>query len=170
MNIIIETKNFYLRILKKEDFEDIYRLYVDRDVWRYLSCWGVPKKEVAKKHLDFFLEHQKKHGFSYWAIIEKSTGNFVGRAGLSHLANTQDIEVGYVLDKMYWGKGYATEIAKAIIKWGFDNLDIDKIVAIAVPENKASIRVMEKVGMKYKKDYEYKGVTTVYYVIERSEK
>jgi len=73
-----------------------------------------------------------------------------------------------VLDKMYWGKGYATEIAKAIIKWGFDNLDIDKIVAIAVPENKASIRVMEKVGMKYKKDYEYKGVTTVYYVIERS--
>ena len=86
------------------------------------------------------------------------------------LEKTPEVEVAYLLAKDYWNQGLATEAARASIEYGLDELKLDRIVAIARPENVGSYRVMEKVGMKYEKDAHYYNVNVVYYAIEHDQR
>lgn len=83
----------------------------------------------------------KKHGLAFFSVFEKETGVFVGEAGLFHLGfdDTQpDIELAYRLNTQFWNKGYATELAKALIKWGFEKHQLPKIIAMVYPDNERS--------------------------------
>ena len=93
--------------------------------------------------------HFEERGIGFLAVIEKETNEFAGWAGLWVLKETSEIEVGYGLRKASWGKGYATEAAERILQYGFEDLRLDKIVAVAYPENEASINVMKKLGMSH---------------------
>jgi RimJ/RimL family protein N-acetyltransferase len=88
-----------------------------------------------------------KHGFGLLAVTERETGRLIGEAGLQYLEEGPDIEVGYTLARAAWGRGYATEAAGAILRWGFAGLRLHRIVAVADPANAASLRVLEKLGM-----------------------
>jgi ribosomal-protein-alanine N-acetyltransferase len=123
--------------------------------------------EQTKSVIESFTEDWQQHHFGVWAVIYKKNQKLIGHCGLKFLENTSEIQVGYLLLKSYWGKGLGTEAATATLKYGFETAKIEKIVAIAKPENIASRRVMEKVGMKYEKDDYYYDNDVVYYSISR---
>jgi predicted acetyltransferase/RimJ/RimL family protein N-acetyltransferase len=151
MSIFLETKRLIIKTPERADFDNLYVLQSDTDVMQYLGQ-GVRTQVEVMTGLEKAISHQEKHGFSLGCVYEKNSGNFVGRAGLIYLAydDTQpDIEVGYALTKSAWNKGYATELAKGLIDWGFQHLSIDRLVAVVNPKNDRSRRVLEKIKMNY---------------------
>ncbi|NNL38321.1 MAG: GNAT family N-acetyltransferase [Flavobacteriaceae bacterium] len=104
-----------------------------------------------KKAIELRIMNYKKYGYGRWATVLKSGKQFVGWAGLAYLPEFDEVDLGYRFLPEYWGSGLATEASNAILNYAFDVLKLDKIVAIAMKENKASIRVMEKVGMEFDK-------------------
>ncbi|OUL28090.1 GNAT family N-acetyltransferase [Nostoc sp. 106C] len=162
----IETLRLRLRHFTLDDFDDLFRLYADAEVMRYLS----PRtSEQTKNSLCNHIQQWQEHNLGMWAVIHKETGKMIGRCGLGFLADTPEVELGYVFDKFYWNMGLATEAAQATLKYGFWEVKLEQIVAIAHPENIASVRVIEKVGMKYQKHTRYYSHDVVYYTLPRSQ-
>jgi ribosomal-protein-alanine N-acetyltransferase len=162
----LETKRLYLRPFQPGDLDVLAALCANPDVMRYVGH-GVRTRKETETGLHRMMAHWQAHGFGMWKLVEKETGAFVGRAGLIHLDSTPEIEVGYVLDCPFWGRGLATEAARASLQFGFDPLGLERIVAIARPENHASQRVMQKLGMTYEKDAFYYNCAVVYWAIAR---
>ena len=151
MSVLLETKNLIITTPQLEDFDNLYALQTDADVMKYIGQ-GVRTQLEVESGLKKAIAHQEKHGFSLGCVVEKESGVFVGRAGLIYLAyddSQPDIEVGYALTKAAWSKGYGTELAKALINWGFEHLPIAKLVGVINPANERSRKVLEKVQMNY---------------------
>lgn len=149
--ILLETERLIVKSNSLDNLEKVHGLYSDADVMRYIGC-GAKTYEGSHNAVKVMIQHEEKHGFSSGDVYEKETGLFVGRAGLVYLEmkdDQPDIEIGYILHKQFWKKGYATELAKAIIEWGFKNLPISKLVATVFLENTESRQVLEKAGMNY---------------------
>ncbi len=163
----IETPRLRLRQFTPNDLDDLCRLYSNPDVMRYVGK-GVRTKNETQTALSSILKYYEPN-LGMWAVIYKDDGKLIGRCGLWFLDNTAEVELGYLLDKSYWGKGLATEASHASLKYGFEVVKLEKIVAIARPENIASRRVMEKVGMKYEKDAYFYNTNVVYYAISRDD-
>jgi [ribosomal protein S5]-alanine N-acetyltransferase len=111
---------------------------------------GGPSSDVehSARRLQRFIDHRERYGFSFGAVVERTTGTVIGDAGLIRLAfRGPEVELGYRLKVPYWGKGYATEVARAWLAYGFDELALDRIVGVTNPDNVASQRVLEKIGM-----------------------
>jgi RimJ/RimL family protein N-acetyltransferase len=102
-------------------------------------------------------------------VASKDAGELIGWCGLAHLENTDDIESGYAFAKRYWGHGFASEAGAAVIKYGFEALGLDRIVAIAWPENIASRRVMDHLSMTYVKMHRHRAVEVACHAISREE-
>lgn len=153
-DVVIETPRLTLRAFKESDFPEFAKLMADQEVNALLK--PVSDEEENRKLFNGVLEQYKKDGFSKWAVFEKSTGNFVGRAGVNKVAGVDGlIEVGYILHKAYWGKGYATELAKAGYDYAFNMLGLDEVCSMCHAENKPSAAVMKKFGLSYKDDVFY---------------
>ncbi len=125
--------------------------------------------EQSEERLQRLIEHQERHGFSLWAVTDRETGSVMGDCGLIRYAfRGPEIELAYRLGKPYWGKGYATEAAAAWVAHGFGELGLRRIVAVTDPENAASRRVLEKVGMSFEGMGTYEGGARVCrYAVER---
>ncbi len=130
----------------------------DPEVMKYAGNGEVQTKEDIEKFLVTTISYQEKYGHSMCSVFEKESGIFVGQAGLFHIGfYDKQPEIGYRLHKAFWGKGYATELTHALIKWGFEHLSVTKLVAFIHPENVASRRVLEK------NDMNYMGIVNCYY-------
>jgi RimJ/RimL family protein N-acetyltransferase len=162
----METARLQLRQFTLDDFDDLFRLYSDAEVMKYLS---LRTREQTQASLHKHIQHWQQHNFGMWAVIHKDSSKLIGRCGLGFLENTPEVELGYVFDKSYWNMGLGTEASQATLQYGFRELKLERIVAIAKPENIASVRVIQKVGMKYQKNAHYYGHDVVYYAISRSE-
>lgn len=145
----IETERLRLRLFQPDDIPDYFALiHSDPDVMRYIT--GSPLSiERSQGLIERFIEHHQQHGFSVWAVADKDTGTVVGHGGLITLPTKVDIEVDYGFGKQYWGQGYATEVARAVLRFGFEEANLNQIYALSFPENSASQRVMQKLGMTY---------------------
>lgn len=161
----IETTRLLLRLFTPDDLIDLYRIYRDRQVMKYV---GIGARTLAETEaaLCSTIDHWQQHGFGMWAVVEKKDDRTIGRCGLCFLDNTPEVELGYVLDKAYWGRGLATEAARASLKYGFAQLKLQRIVAIAHPENLASQRVMQKLGMKFASYAHYYHTDVALYALE----
>lgn len=152
MTIIFETQRLIAKAPQESDVEYLYSLQSDSEVMKLIGK-GVPRsKEKIQASLKEIIEYYKKHGFSFFSIFEKETNEFVGQAGLFHLNfddSQEEIEVGYRLNKKFWNKGFATELAKGLIKWGFEHIKVNKFVAFIKSENDRSRKVLQKLGMRY---------------------
>lgn len=151
MTIFLQTPRLILKIPNLSDIDNLCLLQTNREVMRYIGR-GIRTRPQIQEGLRMALQHYAKHGFSLGAVYEKETNQYVGRSGLIYLGydDTQpDIEIGYALLEPYWGKGYATELSIAMIKWGFTNLQVGKLVGIINPANDKSRRVLEKAGMHF---------------------
>ena len=165
----IKTNRLYLRQFHKDDLGAYAKIMGDHEVGKWFPKGDGYTREEARRSLDYILEHWDKHGFGIWAIIDKKKRVLLGRCGLNLIAETSEVEVDFVLARNYWGRGYATEAAKAALAYGFDSLQLDRIIALTKPENIASRRVIEKIGMRYVKNAKYWRIICAYYDISKAE-
>ncbi|MCA9907457.1 MAG: GNAT family N-acetyltransferase, partial [Anaerolineae bacterium] len=114
---------------------------------RYLPGGVTKARAETVAELQGYIDHGAAYGYGFEALIERATGAFVGDVGLDHLDD--QVAIGYTLGSAFWGKGYATEAARAVLTYSFDVLKLDTIIAVAEPENAASLRVLERLGMSY---------------------
>lgn len=162
---IVETHRLQLRRLTSTDLSDLYALLSDSDVVRYVGTGEPASLAETEIALISIGKHWEQHGFGRWAVIEKNTQKLIGYGGLRTLIETP--EIVYHFAKPYWGLGLATEMARASLRYGFEEHRFERIVAIAMPENRASIHVMEKIGMHYERRATYYGIDVVQYAISR---
>jgi ribosomal-protein-alanine N-acetyltransferase len=152
-----------------DDLDALSLITGDAEVMKYLGVSGPRTREKTQNTIDAILRHWQNHGFGIWAIDHKADRRLIGWCGLQVLEKTPEVEVAYLLAKEYWNQGLATEAARAAVEYGFNGLNLKRIVAIARPENVGSYRVMEKIGMKYERDAHYYNVDVVYYALERDQ-
>lgn len=150
MRSIIETPRLILRTWQPKDADSYYLINQDPLVVEFL--YGRLTKEQVHDFIVLMNLRQNEYGYSLWATELKMTGELIGFIGINRadfVADfTPDIEIGWRLGSKFWGNGYATEGAKASLKYGFDEIGLEEIVSFTVPANKRSIRVMEKIGMQ----------------------
>jgi len=164
---LIETDRLRLRLFQPQDLDELASMFSDAQVMRYVADGKPAGRDVAEKALTSVIDHWRRHGFGRWAAEDKQTRQFVGFGGLRSLFGMP--EVVYHLATAYWGKGLATELGQASLRYGFEEHRFEKIVAIAKPENAASIRVMEKLGMHYEMNTSYYDIDVVQYTLAREE-
>jgi RimJ/RimL family protein N-acetyltransferase len=151
---ILETNRLLLRRQVLTDLDDLYGLYSDPDVTRFIP--DAPRSyEEARRELEWFVNGHPNHPeLGLWATIHKETGRFIGRCGLLPwtIDGRSEVEVAYLLMKAYWGQGLGTEVAQAILGYGFGQLRLSRLVCLVDRENMASIRVATKIGMTFEKE------------------
>jgi len=164
---LIETARLRLRMFRPQDLDDLAAMFSDPLVMRYVADGKPAGREVAEKALSSVIDHWRREGFGRWAAEEKQTNKFVGFGGLRSLFGLP--EVVYHFSPNYWGKGLATELARASLRYGFEEHGFERIVAVAKPENAASIHVMEKLGMRYEMHTSYYNIDVVQYTLSRED-
>lgn len=141
---IFETERLILRIPQEQDLDGWAEFAADEEASRYLS--GVQPRAVAWRAMATMTGAWALKGFSMFSVIEKASGNWVGRLGPWQPEGWPGTEVGWGIHPAHWGKGYATEGAVAAIDWAFDHLGWSEVIHCIDPENRASIRVAERLG------------------------
>jgi RimJ/RimL family protein N-acetyltransferase len=164
----LETTRLLLRPFAANDLDDYTRLiFADAEVMRYLPQRDLAPRDRAERTIAVFTERWGENHFGVWAVTDKVTGEFIGHCGLGPVPEAGEIEVLYALGQAYWGRGIATEAARASVHFGFEQANLDRLIALAVPENIASRRVMEHLGFAYEKDAQYFGLDLVQYTLHR---
>lgn len=145
----LNTPHLALRSIVPADAATLYRIYQTEGVLQYFPNPVSPAIEKVERFVILQQAHWEKYGYGNWGVLPEGQQDIIGWAGLQYLPELDETEVGFLLDKPFWGKGYATEAALASIQFGFEHFDLDHIIALVHPENIASRRVIEKCGMKY---------------------
>ncbi|HLM01632.1 MAG TPA: GNAT family N-acetyltransferase, partial [Pyrinomonadaceae bacterium] len=122
----IETERLLLRMYQSNELEEVYRLITDAEVRRFLPEYRIEKKDVLAS-LPRRLQRWRELGFAQLGVFEKETGKLTGYCGLQYLDETPNVEIYYGYFKEFWGKGYATEAAKALLRFGFEEAKLEKI-------------------------------------------
>lgn len=166
----VETERLLLEPLRAEDLDALYALQTHPAVMPGL--WARPQPPTRRQIADQLrakIEHWERHGFGYWLARTRATGAVVGRGGLQHayVENLHAIEVGWAIFPERWGEGLATELARAAVEVAFGPLRLRELIALALPENVASRRVMEKAGFVYERDVEHYELRHVLYRLRR---
>lgn len=165
----IETERLRLRMFAPEDAEEVYSIWSDPEVVKYIDPNWKPSLEQTRAAMTRLVQHWRDKGFGQWAVVHKDEAKLIGYIGFKHLDNTPEIELLYGLDKAYWDSGLTTEAARACLRYIFENTEHERITAVANPENVGSYRVMEKLGMKYERMSNNYDSELVYYAIGREE-
>lgn len=158
-----------MRQYTPEDADEQLRIVSEAEFRRYMPPQFQPTRDKVLVGFGRVLEHWNLRRHGQFALELKGEGHLFGYCGLRYLPDTQEIELLYGADKAYWGRGLVTEAARACLRYGFETMKFDRIMAVTAHENKGSQRVMEKSGMKYEKDAFYFGVDCVYYAINRED-
>ena len=144
---MLETDRLILRPLDEKDINAIYAMRSDADVMRFIR---EPQNRVESANwVELVSSRWQDEQIGFCAILEKPSKKFVGWCGIWRLKETEELEIGYAVAKGLWGNGLATEAALVFLDYAFEKLEPEKIVAVARPENAASRRVMEKLGMNF---------------------
>ncbi len=143
----MSTARLLLRPFTLADAPAAHAIYSDPEVMRYVGNGPVTSLAATERMLRDYVAHQERRGFSFWAVVERSSGALIGDAGL-YSEREDEVELGYTLARSAWGHGYATEAARAWLDAAFAVHGLARVVALAEPANPASGRVLEKVGME----------------------
>ena len=152
MHIILETPRLVFRRFTEADAKLIMELHSDPLVLQFLHEPLVTTEEEAREIIKKIIIPQYKLNLGRWALHTRDNNKFIGWCGLKYNAPTDETDLGYRLSNEAWGKGYATEAAEYTLQYGFDTLQLKRIIAHAHVQNTASINVLEKLGMKYTRD------------------
>lgn len=152
--MILETSRLLLRHFVMTDLDHLFMFYSDPDVVKYIP--DAPRTyEETKEELEWFMNgHPNFPELGLWGTIYKETGQFIGRCGLLPwtIDGQQEVEVAFALSKEYWGQGLGTEVAQALVQYGFETLGLSRLICLIEPQNQASINVATKLGMKFEKE------------------
>ncbi|MCL4878137.1 MAG: GNAT family N-acetyltransferase [Anaerolineae bacterium] len=164
---IFETERLAVRHLETEDLDAFYAICGNAEVVRYMEDGKPLSRELTQKWIEVSQNNYRTKGYGCSAVIEKAAGDFIGFCGLVHTPGVEgQIEVIYAFKPSVWGRGYATEVVRAMLDYGRHTLNLPRIVATIHPDNIASIHVAEKAGMIYEKDeVDDAGIPTRFYAI-----
>lgn len=161
----LHTSRLVLEPLARSDLDWFTAMRADPDVMKYIGANGPLTSEQSKEKLDRYLACWGERGLGMFGVRVRDESAPVGWGGLQPLAETGEIEVGYAFAKPAWGRGFATETAMAAVRWGFEELELERIVAVAYAENTGSRRVMDKLGMRFERMRYLYGTDSVYYSV-----
>jgi len=146
--VTLETERLRLRMFRDDDLDAYARIVADPEVMRYLGDGQTLDRVGAWRQIAMILGHWTLRGYGLWAVEERATGALIGRIGCYNPEGWPGFEVGWVLARAYWGKGYATEGARRALAYAFGELRQDHVISLIYPANAASIRVAERLGEK----------------------
>lgn len=163
----INAPRIHLRKLYDEDVTTLHRILTNPSVLRYFPSPSPPSLAQVQKLVERQHAHWQEHGYGWWALASRSSDELIGWCGLNFLPETDEVELKYLLAEDHWGKGIATEASQVSLKYGFTQTDIEQVIGIVHPENLASQRVLEKVGMCFIEKTNYFGMACYRYLINR---
>jgi ribosomal-protein-alanine N-acetyltransferase len=163
----LETRHLCLAVPSMDDADSLVRLWGDPDVTRYLPSGRPIAEDRARAGWESFIRHWEEHGFGPWSLFLNADDTWVGYCGLRHLPDSEEVELLYAIDKRWWGRSMTTEAARAAVADGFSRIGLERIVALALPANVASIQVMKNVGMRFEEKTHMFGHDVVKYGIHR---
>jgi ribosomal-protein-alanine N-acetyltransferase len=154
MSIILETPRVILRHQVIEDLDDLWALYQNPNITKYIP--DAPRSRAeAQEELEWHMNGHPRHPeLGLWATIHKESGKFIGRCGLLpwEIDGQHEVEVAYTIAREYWGQGLGSEAAQAILQYGFEKLNLARLICLIDAENIASQKVAEKIGMAFEKE------------------
>lgn len=167
LNIVIETARLHLRPFAPSDLQDLHRLWTDPEVRRYLFDGEIiPRARVAEE-IASSLERFKAQGCGLWSAFPRGERELIGFCGYRFFHEPPERQLIYGFAPTHWGRGLATEAARVMIRYGFEELALTRVLASADAVNAASLRVMEKAGMTFEKRVMIGGLDTIYYTLPR---
>jgi ribosomal-protein-alanine N-acetyltransferase len=143
----LQTANLHLAPLTPADYPWVITLYADAEVMRYIGNGGPRSEQESRQRLDWLLEQAGRLGFGYWVVRDRESREPVGGAMLMVRSPGAKVELGFALARAAWGRGIATEAARALVEYAFDALGIRELEAFTHPDNAASGAVLRKAGM-----------------------
>jgi len=142
----LETERLVMRPWRESDVDPYLELTSDPEAMRYLGFGETMDREGTWRNIALILGHWALRGYGFWAVEEKASGAFLGRVGLWQPEGWPGLEVGWALLRRCWGKGYASEAARASLDYAFTKLGETHVISLIYPENQRSIRVAERIG------------------------
>jgi len=169
-SVRLETTRLLLHPFTWDDVDVLHRLWTDPMVRKYLWDDQIIPRETVVEVVEASLESFRQHQFGFWTLSFRERGALVGFCGLRHFMDDSgsqpemaEVEILYGVAAQHWGKGIATEAARAVLQFGFEEAGLERIYAGADPPNAASIRVMEKLGLRFARQTLVNGLEAVYY-------
>jgi RimJ/RimL family protein N-acetyltransferase len=160
-----ETERLLLRPFRTDDAPELHRILTEPDMLKYFPRPGGPPLDRVERLVARQIEQWGSVGYAWWAVELKSSGRLVGWNGLQYLPDTDETEIGYLLEHALWRQGLTTEASQVALRFGFRDLGLRTVIALAHPENGASRRVMEKLGMGFDCLREYFGMEMARYTL-----
>jgi ribosomal-protein-alanine N-acetyltransferase len=158
MTPIIETDRLILRQFKLDDFKAVYEFGSNLEVQKYTGDSLIESLEAAKELIkNVWYQDYEKYGYGRWAVIYKTNNRLIGFAGLKYISDIEETDIGFRFLPEYWGKGIATEASIPILEYGFEHFGLKKIIGTVMPDNIASCKVLEKIGLTFYKVDDYGG-------------
>lgn len=162
--IELRTNRLLLRQLRQDDIDAFSAMCADPEVMRFLSANGeVLSRDDAWREMAMLLGHWQLRGFGMWALEELDTGCFVGRLGLHYPEGWPDREIGWALAREFWGRGFATEAAQAVVEHAFRDLGWSYLISLIMPTNTRSAGVAESLGSRVAGTYSLHGLEHLVY-------
>jgi len=177
MKFYLETERLILRELKETDVEGLFELDSNAEVHKYLGNNPIKTKEQAEENIQFIRKQYKERNIGRFAVIEKSSGEFIGWCGLKLNQGKEEelngfsnfIDIGYRLIPKFWGKGYASEAAFVCLEFGFKQMNYDCIYGAAETENSGSNKILQKIGLHFINEFNHKSIKVNWYQLKKSD-
>lgn len=162
--IIIVTDRLFIRELRLSDLKNFSSLENNELVRKYIPNLSKSTiyecKDILKKHIN---KYHYGNGLNTWALESRDLNEFIGITGYRYLEDIKEVEIGIRLLPDYWKLGYATEVGKALIRYGFSELGLRKIIAMALPQNENSIKSLENIGLDFDRYGYFRGSRVAFY-------
>src|SRR5262249_39935305 len=168
--MILETARLSLREIKEDDLDDLLEIWADPEAMRFFP--STLDHQAMREWIERNQIRYEKYGHGFWAVILRTEQKFVGDCGLviQEVDGVEELEVGYHFNRKYWGRGFATEAARACMDYAFNQLGRRRIISMIRPENTPSRRVAERNGLRIEKEVYWRGYQHYVYALERNEK
>jgi [ribosomal protein S5]-alanine N-acetyltransferase len=165
----LETKRLRLLPWRHADFRAFRQIATDPDVMRYIGDGKPWDDDKIREFMRRQMRHAAARNFCMWRIVRKPGGTMLGFCGLQPVTveGRREIEIGWWLAKTYWHRGLASEAAREAMRFAFDEIMLSRVIAISQPENRASIHIMRKLGMRLVREATHKGIRVVLYSIRQ---
>lgn len=166
---ILETERLSMRPFEDSDLEWLIGHRSSEEVVEFLGGLELMTSEFVERRMRFYMECFEEFGFSMCVTSLRDSGRRIGVTGLQPFERSGEIEVGYAFDRDQWGRGLATESAAGWLRFGFGTAGLKRVIAVANPDNAASIHVMKKLGMRYQDTALSFGIPVVRYAVSKEE-
>lgn len=166
---MIRTERLILDAWQSADGEAFRPIATDPKVMRYINGSIPWTDEQIQEFVGKQIDTLEQRGFCRWKLIEAASGKLIGFCGPGMWRNAADPEIGWWLARSHWGKGLATEAARAALRDSFERVNLPRLISVAMPENIASIAIMRKLGLTFDAEFESEGTSLMRYAITRDQ-